>query len=74
MERIEEHRPRPELIRQGTKAVGAGAAAGAVFGALIGAVSGALAGAVLWSATAVSKEAIRRYREHRRDDEYEEEM
>lgn len=68
---LEEYRPRPATIRQGTRAVGAGAAAGAVFGALLGAASGAIAGAFLWSATTVSKEAIRRYRDRRREEEEE---
>jgi hypothetical protein len=68
---LEDYKPRPATIRQGTRAVGAGATVGALCGALIGAASGAIAGAFLWSATAVSKEAIRRYREHRREEEEE---
>ena len=68
---LEEYRPRPATIRHGTRDVGAGAAAGAVFGALLGAASGAIAGAFLWSATPVSKEAIRRYRDRRREEEEE---
>lgn len=73
---LEDYRPRPATIRQGTRAVGAGAAAGALFGALIGAASGAIAGAFLWSATTVSKEAFRRYRERRHEEEagYDEEL
>jgi hypothetical protein len=72
---LEDYKPRPETIRQGTRAVGAGAAAGALFGALIGAASGAIAGAFLWSATTMSKEALRRYRERRREEEgYDEDL
>jgi hypothetical protein len=73
---LEDYKPRPETLRQGTRAVGAGAAAGALFGALLGAASGAIAGAFLWSATTMSKEAIRRYRERQRaeEEEYDEEM
>ena len=76
MRYLKYYKPRPATIRQGTRAVGAGAAAGAVFGALVGAASGAIAGAFLWSATTVSKEAIRRYRKNRREeeDEYDEHM
>ena len=76
MKHLKHYKPHPATIRQGTRAVGAGAAAGAVFGALIGAASGAIAGAFLWSARTVSKEAIRRYRTNRRGEEegYDEEM
>jgi hypothetical protein len=45
---LEDYKPRPETVRQGTGAVGAGAAAGAVFGAVVGAAAGAMAGAGLW--------------------------
>ena len=50
----------------------AGAAAGAAVGALVGAFSGALAGAFIFSATALSREAYRRYRESRIEEDYDE--
>ena len=54
-----------ELVRQGSKAAGAGAVAGAAVGAFVGAMAGAFAGAVAWSFASLSKEAWRRYRDHR---------
>jgi uncharacterized protein YqgC (DUF456 family) len=58
--------PNPvELVRQGSKAAGAGAVAGAAVGAFVGAIAGAFAGAVAWSFATMSKEAWRRYRDHR---------
>lgn len=73
MQDIEEPRSSEEIMRRGTKAVGTGAAAGAAVGVVVGAVAGALAGAFVWSATAITKEALRRFREHQlEDDEYEE--
>lgn len=73
MEQIEDPKPSEEIFSQGTKAVGTGAAAGAAIGVVVGAIAGALAGAFVWSATAISKEALRRFREHQLDDdEYEE--
>jgi hypothetical protein len=73
MEQIEESKSSEEIVSRGTKAVGTGAAAGAAIGVVVGAIAGALAGAFVWSATAISKEALRRFREHQlEDDEYEE--
>ena len=61
-----DHAPKPvELVRQGTKAAGAGAVAGACVGVFVGAMAGAFAGAVAWSFASLSKEAWRRYRDHR---------
>jgi hypothetical protein len=64
-----EHSPSPaELVRQGSKAAGAGAVAGAAVGAFVGAMAGAFAGAMAWSFATLSKEAWRRYRDHRERD------
>jgi outer membrane lipoprotein SlyB len=72
MEDFEEPSSSEDLVRRGTTAVGTGAAAGAAVGVVVGAIAGALAGAFVWSATAISKEALRRFREHQiEDDEYE---
>lgn len=61
-----DHSPTPgELVRQGSKAAGAGAVAGACVGAFVGAMAGAFAGAMAWSFASLSKEAWRRYRDHR---------
>jgi hypothetical protein len=57
-----------ELVRQGSKAAGAGAVAGAAVGAFVGALAGAFAGAVAWSFASLSKEAWRRYKDHRERD------
>lgn len=58
--------PNPaELVKQGSKAAGAGAVAGACVGAFVGAMAGAFAGAMAWSFASLSKEAWRRYRDHR---------
>lgn len=64
-----EHSPSPaELVRQGSKAAGAGAVAGAAIGMFLGAMAGAFAGAVAWTFATASKEAWRRYRDHRERD------
>ena len=61
-----ERSPTPvELVRQGSKAAGAGAVAGAAVGAFVGALAGAFAGALAWSMASMSKEAWRRYKDHR---------
>ncbi|MCB1018761.1 MAG: hypothetical protein KDC27_02480 [Acidobacteria bacterium] len=54
-----------EMMRQGSKAAGAGAVAGAAVGAFVGAMAGAFAGAVAWSFASLSKEAWRRYKVRR---------
>jgi len=52
-----------DLIRQGSRAAGAGAVAGACVGAFVGALSGALAATMAWSALTAGKQAWRRYQD-----------
>lgn len=52
-----------DLIRQGSRAAGAGALAGACVGAFVGAVSGAMAAAMAWAALTTGKQAWRRYQD-----------
>ena len=71
MRELDRRHPQPiELVRQGSKAAGAGAVAGAAMGAFVGALAGAFAGAVAFSFATLGKEAWRRYRDRgERDDD-----
>jgi hypothetical protein len=64
LKELDRRHPHPmELVRQGSKAAGAGAVAGAAVGAVVGALAGAFAGAVAFSFATLGKEAWRRYRD-----------
>jgi len=66
---LDERQSRIEVVRQGGRAIGGGAAAGALVGALVGALAGAFAGGVSWTMWAAGREAYRRYRDVREDDD-----